>query len=368
MIGRGRASAIRWRSLLLGGAISAACIALLLRSIDLAAAGRSFAAADWRWVAPALATIGGSLWMRCWKWQLLFLPDDRVSLWGACSASLIGYMFNTVLPGRVGELVRATLIGQTDGVGAGRALGTIFIEKLLDVLLLLVLLGALTLAMPLPQWVTAAGVSGSLVFGTLGVLFFALSGARRPLVGWIAGTLDPLPLVRRLQLSRLAGAVLSAATGLAQPRLLALQLALTVALWSFALLTIVCLLRAFHIEVPVTAALLLLITTNLGMTVPSAPGYIGVYEAIAVLTLQLFGVPPASGLSVALALHVLGFGSFTLAGAAILIWGLNSGRYRLGHLWQRGHEPEPLPEGGAAPTPAALGRKPGVKATAGEPG
>src|SRR5581483_10343788 len=130
------------------------------------------------------------------------------------------------------------------------------------------------------------------------------------------------------------------------------------------LLTIVCLLRAFHVEVPLTAAILLLITTNLGMTVPSAPGYIGVYEAIAVLTLQLFAVPPASGLSVALALHVLGFGSFTLAGAAILIWGLNSGRYRLSRLWQRGQEAELPPEGGSAPSapsPATLGQKPGVK-------
>jgi uncharacterized protein (TIRG00374 family) len=339
---------VKWRSLLLGGAISAVCIVLLLRSVDLSKTGQTFAQADPFWIAVALATIGGSLWMRVWKWQLLFLPDDRVGFRNAGAACLVGYMFNTVLPGRVGELARVALIGQSEGVSAGRGLGTIVIEKILDVLMLLVILGALTLFVPLPGWVVTAGVTASVTFGAVAVVFFALSGARSTVVAWVARRVDSLPVFNRVQPSRLADTLLGASRSLSRPPLLGLQILGTVVLWLFAAGTALATLRAFHVDVPLAAALLLLVTTNLGMTVPSAPGYIGVYHAIAVLTLGLFGVDPAPALSVAIVLHALGFGTFTLFGAVVFVTGLLRGRYSLGGLFRFGAAPAPANTGVAS--------------------
>ena len=331
---------VRWRSLLLGLAVSAICIVLLARSVDVQQTADAFAHADLPWLGVALVLIGGSLYMRCWKWQLLFLPDDRISLGSSFTCSLIGYMFNTVLPGRLGEVIRATLISQVERVAVGRALGTIFIEKILDVLVLLALLGALVLATPLPAWVTAAGVTASAAFITLAIVFFALSGARGRVVGLIARYLDPLPVLRRLRPSHVADTLLGAARSLSRPNLVALQAVGSAALWGCAWLTSLAVLRAFHIDVPWTAVTLLIVTTNLGMTVPSAPGYIGVYEAVAVSTLAIYGVDAGRALGAALALHVLGFGSFTLAGAVLLFLGMARGRFSMATLLGRAPAPQ----------------------------
>jgi len=345
---------VRWRSLLVGGVISAVCIALLLRSVDLEMTPDSFARAEVRWLLVALACIGGSLFMRCWKWQLLFLPDDRISLGGSFNAALIGYMFNTVLPGRVGELVRATLISRTEGVGVTRALGTIFIEKILDILVLLALLGMLVLVSPLPAWITAAGVTASVAFISLAVVFFGLSGARAQTVVFVQRRIDPLPAARRVRPSRFVDALLGSARSLSRPNLILLQLLTSAGLWAFSWLTAAAALRAFHVDVPWTAVTLLIVTTNLGMTVPSAPGYIGVYEAVAVSTLAIFGVDPGPALGVALALHVLGFGSFTVIGAILLFMGLAQGRFTVSGLLSR----STAAAGTSTPTANTMGTTP----------
>jgi uncharacterized protein (TIRG00374 family) len=325
---------VRWRSVLIGGAISAVCLVLLIRTVDLGETRRSFERADPLWLVVAFALLAASLVLRCWRWQLLFLPENRVTLWGTICSTLVGYMFNTVLPGRVGELVRASLISQTDHVSTARALGTIVVEKILDVLVLLVILGVLTTLMPLPAWVTAAGVSATITFGAIAVAFFALTSVRRWFVSFLERHVDPLPLVHRFRPSHLADSLLGAAGALRRPRLALAQATLSIVLWSTAVLTAAAVLEAFHLSVPLAATTLVVVTTNLGMTVPSAPGYIGVYHYIAVLTLALFGVEAAPALSFAVTLHALAFGSFTLGGAAVLVAGLAQQRYRLNDLWR----------------------------------
>jgi uncharacterized protein (TIRG00374 family) len=325
---------MKWRSLLLGVAISAISIWFLLRSIDPRAVGESFAQADWRWVLAGLPFMAVALIARCWRWQVLFLPDARVSFVGASAATLVSYLFNTLLPGRVGELVRASLVSQTDGVSTARALGAIFVEKLMDVFMLLVILGALTAFTPLPGWVTAAGISAIVTFGAVAVVFFALSAVRRRMVAWLERTLDRVPMLARLQPSRLIELLLSAADGLRQPRLLALNVALLVVMWTAAVGQVMMLSRAFQLEAGWTAAALVLVTTNLGMTVPSAPGYVGVYHAIVVLTLSLFGIEAARSLSFAVTMHAVGFGLFSLLGMVALIVGLARQAYRPQDLWR----------------------------------
>src|SRR5687767_1045452 len=115
----------RWRTAMLGVVISAACGVLLLRQVDLSKTKESFASAEPVWLLWALAGTAVALVLRCWRWQLLFLPESRVSLRGTTASTLVGYMLNTVLPGRVGELARASLLAQSDRVEVARAFGTI---------------------------------------------------------------------------------------------------------------------------------------------------------------------------------------------------------------------------------------------------
>src|SRR5688500_12782231 len=205
---------VKWRPLAIGLLVSAVCIWLLLRTIDPAGVGEALGRADGGWLGLALALISISILIRCWRWQLLFLPHNRVSFWGAFAPTMIGYMLNTVLPGRVGELARAALVSRTVRVGTARALGTILVEKIIDVLVLLLLLGGLTPCLPLPAEVSAAGITAAVLFGSLAVVFFTLTRLREQVVRWAERRLDHLPLLRRLRPSGVADMVLGAADSL----------------------------------------------------------------------------------------------------------------------------------------------------------
>lgn len=340
---------VKWRSLLVGGAISAVCLFLLLRQVDLARTGEAFAQAEAGWLALSLISMAVALGLRCWRWQLLFRPQDRVGLWNCTSATLIGYMFNTVLPGRVGELIRASLLGQAEGISPARAIGTILVEKILDVLVLLVLLGGLVALLPLPPEITGTGVKAAAAFGALAMAFFVAGYYRGPVVAWTERRIDRLPILARLRPSRVLHLVLDSADALRRPGLLALHIVLSILLWGVALSTVWLTMLAFHLDVPWTAAALVLVTTNLGMTVPSAPGYVGVYHYIAVQTLRLFGVDESAALAFAFALHALGFGSFTLAGAVLFVSGLVRQQYVLSDLWRPLSLAESPPRGEATP-------------------
>jgi uncharacterized protein (TIRG00374 family) len=325
---------VRWRSLAIGLLVSAVCIWLLLRTIDPGRVGEALGRADPAWLSLAVVLISLSIVVRCWRWQLLFLPHDRLSFWGAFSPTMIGYMLNTVLPGRVGELARAALVSRTERVGTARALGTILVEKVIDVLILLLLLGGLTALLPLPTELTTAGVSAAVVFGAVAIAFFVLSQMRARVVRWVERRLDHLPVLRRVKPSAIADMVLGAADSLREPRLLALHLVLAPLMWLLAFATIVAVTRAFGLDVPLTAPALVLAMTNLGMTVPSAPGYVGVYHYIATLALGLFAVDADTAAAFAIALHALSFGMMLVGGVIVLLVDLARQRYVMADLWK----------------------------------
>src|SRR6266542_3983829 len=325
---------VKWRSLAAGAVVSGVCLWLLIRSIDVTRVAEAISQADGRWLLLAVGLISLSIALRCWRWQLLFLPADHVSFYGAFGSTMIGYMLNTVLPGRVGELARAALISQTEHVGTARALGTILVEKILDVLVLLLLLGALTAFLPLPAEVSAAGVTAAVLFGIVAVVFFALTQVRGSVVRWVERYLDGVPALRRIRPSVLADLVLSSADSLRRPRLLVLHIVLAPLMWAIAFLTVGATLRAFGIDVPWTAPALVLAMTNLGMTVPSAPGYVGVYHYIATLALGLFAVDRDVAAAFAVTLHAISFGLFLITGALILLCDLARQRYSVSDVWR----------------------------------
>ncbi len=343
-----------WRSAALGLAISAIAIWLTLRSVNPDEVWQAFLAANLWLFLPTLLLHLLNIFLRSWRWKLLFLPQDRVRLPQAYAATHLSYLFSSFLPGRLGELIRGFLVVESEAVSPGRALGTIFVEKLLDIAMLLLLLAGLlglsswrdwshatgtplpgwadANAVAIPAWAQAAGVTALIIFGAITVAFIVMSWARQRAVAVIRRWVDPLPLLGRLHPSHLVQTALGSADGLSRPPLLAAVLLLSVVMWVGGGLTLAVAVYAYHLPVPLSAAFLLLVVTNLGMTIPSAPAYIGVYHALSVTTLLLFpSVSRDQALSYAVAVHALAFGGVSLTGLFFL-W---IGHYRLGELIRR---------------------------------
>jgi len=293
----------------------------LFASVDLRALGGQLALTDWRLAAVSAAVNLASLWTRAWRWRWLFPPGVHPP--GLVPAVMIGYMANNVLPLRAGEVVRVYVVSRRwSAAGAGErfwlVLATLVVERVLDSLTVVAILATLVLLISVPpalEWAAAV----VLVIDAVAVAVLVATAAR-------PGTTRSLArrLTRRWpRLERLATHVVDTSLrgldGIRAPAHWPPLALWTAAAWVLPAAAAWLMLRAARVDVPFLAAWAVLAAVGLGVSIPSAPGYVGVWHAAAVLALGIFGVPPAVALGFALLLHASHYVPVTLVGWGYLV-------------------------------------------------
>jgi hypothetical protein len=134
------------------------------------------------------------------------------------AAMLVGQLLNYFAPARAGDLARAYLLGHTEGKSKVWALGTVALEKLWDVWMLLSLIGLLSFSTTLPAWLTSPA-RGLALLSLLALLFSWMALANRPramqAVAWLGRY---LPSGVRARLQQSAERLLDGLDGLRRPR------------------------------------------------------------------------------------------------------------------------------------------------------
>jgi glycosyltransferase 2 family protein len=294
-----------------------------LRSVDLAELGRQLAATRWEWVVVAVAVAPLGLWARAIRWWYLFPPGSEPP--GLIAANMIGYMANNVLPLRAGELVRVyiaarrlTRPGEPLGGSLWLAGATVIVERILDSLTLVLILAVLVFFIPVPpafQYAAAVVLAvDAVAAAALLSLVLAPAHARRLVarVSWRWPALEA-PAARALDV------VLRGLEGVRSRAHLGPLAAWTVLAWTLAALGAWALFRAVHLELPLIAGWTVLTFVGFGISIPSAPGYVGVWHAASVLALSMFGVSQATALGYALLYHASQFVPITLIGWLFLV-------------------------------------------------
>ncbi len=244
------------------------------------------------WIAAGVLAAAATLVIRAQRWVRVLRPVGAVPLDAALSATAIGFASGVVLPFRLNELVRPLLLGRRTGIGLAPALSSLVVERLLDVLFVVLCFLALSLVYPLPGAVRT-GAYGLAVVASGGFLLLVAAERHRVTTERWRDT-----LLRRFP-ARLAGWLRGATDGLldggkalADPRALALVLAFSVYLWCVTALVYVCAIRALDLAAPVIpAALASLVVVAAFVVLPQAPGLVGTWQAGCVVALGLFGVP-----------------------------------------------------------------------------
>jgi len=290
-----------------GLVISLGCIGWAFFVLDWRQVGIALKQARWGWLLLAIVAILLRIAARAARWQGLFVtlrPNYMASL----TALSVGQTFNYVAPAWAGDLTRAYLVGERAGQSTGRALGTVVVEKVLDLVLFLCFLAWLSLCIELPEWLELpARMLGLMALVGLGVL--ALAGVRRArieqLLKW---TLRPLPAVWPERATELASRLFDGLAALRSPRTLALAGFWSLWLWGWDAAAHYAVLRALGLELPLLAPLLLSTALRAAFAVSAVPGQVAIYEGIVVMSLSLFeGVDAASAFSVGLLRHIVDF-------------------------------------------------------------
>lgn len=312
----------------LGAAISVVALFLAFRGVDFGGVWRSFLEANYLWLAVAVALVCASIAVRARRWQALFADPGRVPVRGLFGILNVGYLVNNLLPLRAGELARVVLLGQVERVAPAEALSTIVVERVLDTLAVILLLGAVAPLVPVPRGAVRPVVllaAGMLLLALLLLLVSRRRAAALRLVTWSARA---LPERFRLPAVSHADAAIDGLAALRSPRAAAEVALLTVLVYALLAGAMEAQLAAFHLRLPPAGPLFLLAAATLGLVVPSSPGAVGVWEGVVIATLAaIFSVERSLATGVALVSHVVFFAPPMFFGAFYL--------WRLGMSWGR---------------------------------
>lgn len=302
--------------------VSILSLYLASREINLQDVRSAIIQADIGILVVASISVCTNILVKALRWHVLLGPEAiGVGFSKVMMSFTSAQMLNAFFPARVGEINRILVIG-AKGPGHAFVLGTVGVEKVLDMISYAFLFFVLLLSIPLPNWVGRSGYL-FLVFTfiiTTGVVFVTV---RRD---WITSLLDRIlrriskrfnkTVINQLQLGFSSLNVLRIRSEL-------IKLAFTTSLvWSTALLTNYLVMLAFGIRVSLMAALLILIGLQAGISIPSLPGRIGIFEYICILALGVFGVERSVAFSYGILLHVVVYAPVILLGLPSF-WGLH---------------------------------------------
>ncbi|MFP5362796.1 MAG: lysylphosphatidylglycerol synthase transmembrane domain-containing protein [Thermoleophilia bacterium] len=299
--------------------VTVVCMYFAVRGVALADAADALRDSELLWLVPTVPVFALAVSLRALRWWSLFAAQQRPPLRAVSYALLIGYFFNNILPARAGEAARVIALHRRASTAKAEAAGTVVVERLFDLLALLILLFACYPWLPEISWLRAAAVFGAVVVGVLLTLAFVVVRYDERAIHWL---LSPLRRVRREGVAeRLEAAAVNATRGLVAlrtPRIALRGMLLTIASWATLGVSYTILTNAFSFDVPLVAGMLVTVAINLSLVLPASPAALGVFEAATVIALRAFDVPHAEALSYALVLHLLNLVPFLVIGGLLL--------------------------------------------------
>jgi len=273
------------------------CVSILLaigllyfsvRGIDWREVARTVVKANLAYLAAAATLFSGTLLLRAVRWRILLNAHGTVDVPTAFWATAAGYFGNNFLPARAGELVRTVMVSSQSKLDKAYVLATALSERAADAAAVMMIGALALLTLPVrPGWLanaaTPAAILGLTAASMLVVLPWLESAAK--------SLLDraPLPLVfRRTLVSVVEQALRGIRTFHDAVRLLKFA-GLTVIIFSIDALGTVVGGAALGLSIPIVVAFLLIAALSLGSVLPSTPGYVGIYQFVAVAVLTPFG-------------------------------------------------------------------------------
>jgi hypothetical protein len=291
--------------ILFGLILSLLAFYLAFRSLTVQELVAVFAEIKWSWVSLSLVLMVGHHLVKVIRWQVLLERHAKGIGFRPLFASLmISQMINLVVPARAGDITRIQQIG-TMGPGRSFVLITLLLEKVFDMVAYGVLFMALLISITLPQWIQNTGILFLMLSGFLFASLVFIFRYRAKIFQWIQRITHKFPLRYRDIFITKYQTMVSALTLVENGKVISMALFWTAVTWSVSILTNYCLLLAMDLTLSWTAPLFILVGLQAGISIPSVPMKIGIFEYVCVLVLGFYGIDQATGVSYGILLHLI---------------------------------------------------------------
>ena len=299
--------------------IAVAFLAFFLLRTDFDDIWESFTGADYGLAAAAVPLYFIGYAFRALRWHYLLQPVARIPTLRLYPVVIIGLMSNNIAPARVGELVRAYLLGERESMSKSTAFGTIAVDRAFDGLTLVAILGSVAVLSGSDAGVRSLGIGAALLFllGTGVLVALALSPSL--VRGWVSRLLRLLPERVGQRLEGMVDAFLSGLAVIRNPVILLKAAFASLVSWLLEASMYYLVGEAFHLNVGFDVYLMIAAAANLALSVFASPGGVGPFEVTTREVLVYFGVSSASASAYAIALHALLLVPVIVVGL-ILIW------------------------------------------------
>jgi uncharacterized protein (TIRG00374 family) len=283
-------------------ALAVVLLYFALRGVDWRRVGQMIASASWKPLLASASITCVSFFMRAVRWRILLNATAKLSVGEVYWANMAGYFGNQYLPARAGELIRTVLISNRSPLSKTYVFTTALSERLMDVIALvlgssIVLLGV----NPKPSWMQDLSKTMAIVAGAGAVAIMIIphtSGLLERLIAWM-----PLPeRIRKIALV-LAEQILSGMRAFHDWGRFAAFVFLTILIWAADALSTMACAQSVGVHISFRIALLVLTALGLSSALPSTPGYVGIFQFVAVTVLAPFGIDRDAALAYILLLQ-----------------------------------------------------------------
>jgi len=300
--------------LLIGCVISAVFLYLAFRGIQWSELANILKNTNVVYLIPAGASTVVQLYLRSFRWKFMLRPVKPIPTARLFSATSIGYMANNVLPARLGEFVRAHVVGKQENISRTASFATIIYERVADVFALLAMLWFVLLSASGPDWLRRAGwwlLALNMVSLAM-LLLMDRYGARFSRI--LAFVIRPLPAGIREKVMRIFSRFLTGLRAVSSVRVSIAVVLTSILVWLSTLAGIYFCFGALNLEVPLLATVTVQVLVAFGTMIPSAPAYVGTTQYACIVGLAVYGVGKSEALAYSILYHATIFFPVTILG------------------------------------------------------
>ena len=302
------------KKLAIGVLSSALFLWLAARGIDWSQFGEALRQTRFVYLIPAVVLTMLGHFSRAVRWKYMMAPVKPCKIRPLWAATAIAFMVNNLLPARLGELVRAFVIGRSQNVSRSASFATIVYERVVDVFVLIILLWFCMVRISGPEWL-ARSAEILVVFNVaLFFLLWAMVRWRQRFRELIARLVRPLPPETQQRMHDSADAFVVGLGVVTKPAATLPISVLSIAVWGCAVAAVWFCLLAFNLRLPPLTSILIIVLTSLGSMIPSAPAFLGTLQYACVIGLGVYGVDRSQALAFSAVYHATQFVPITLAG------------------------------------------------------
>jgi uncharacterized protein (TIRG00374 family) len=310
-------------------AIAGAALYFSLRGVEWSEIGKIIAHADAAYLGIAFVMASFSVFVRSVRWGVLLSAEDKIPMSTVYWAMTVGYLGNSVLPARAGELLRTTMISARSRLSWTYVFATALTGMVMDMIVLVVLSAAVIVTLPgTPEWLKKG--SGTMAaFGLAGMAVLVILPHCEPLVNRLLSKI-PGPEKLRAKLTGIGAQFLLGLRAFHHVSRFAAFAGISFSVWFVDAFGAVIIAKSLHLQLSIGVGILLLAGLAMASAAPSTPGYVGVYQIVAVEILPAFGFSKSDAIAYILVFQAMSY-------AVFVSWGLIG-------LWQLKRIPARLPD------------------------